>query len=136
MNFTPHFNFLILFPPNLTFILLIFLKSSAITLEPIQLPIMATPPPMRITGLPGLEEAIKNAKWELPLMTRDEIEALIAEGRKIIIVHGQVLKVDPWCKYHPGGDIAILHMVGKDASDEIDAYVNTRKWIKIMKLTQ
>lgn len=68
-------------------------------------------------------------------MTRDEIEALIAEGRKIIIVHGQVLKVDPWCKYHPGGDIAILHMVGKDASDEIDAYVDTRM-DQNMKLTQ
>jgi sphingolipid 8-(E)-desaturase len=85
----------------------------------------STLPPKRITGLPGLEEAIKNAKRELPLMTRDEIEALIAEGRKILIVYGQVLKVDSWCKYHPGGDIAILHMVGKDASNEIDAYVET-----------
>lgn len=54
-------------------------------------------------------------------MTRDEIEGLIADGRKIIIAHGLVLKVDPWVKYHPGGDISILHMVGKDASDEIDA---------------
>lgn len=54
-------------------------------------------------------------------MTRDEIEAMIAEGRNIIILHGQVVRVDPWLKYHPGGDKAMLHMVGKDASDEVDA---------------
>ena len=80
-------------------------------------------PPTRITGLPGLEDAIKNAKRELPLMTRDDVEALIADGRKIIIAHDQVLKVDPWLKHHPGGDLSILHLVGKDASDEIDAFV-------------
>lgn len=54
-------------------------------------------------------------------MTRDEIEALISEGRNIVIMHSQVIKVDPWLKYHPGGDKAMLHMVGKDASDEVDA---------------
>lgn len=54
-------------------------------------------------------------------MTRDEIEDLIAQGRKITIIHSQVIKVDPWLQYHPGGDKALLHMVGKDASDEVDA---------------
>jgi delta8-fatty-acid desaturase len=29
--------------------------------------------------------------------------------------------MDAWMPYHPGGDKAMLHMVGKDASDEIDA---------------
>ncbi|KAF7550015.1 hypothetical protein G7Z17_g5993 [Cylindrodendrum hubeiense] len=38
------------------------------------------------------------------LMTRDEIEALIAEGRHIFIFHQQVIKADGWLKYHPGGD--------------------------------
>lgn len=57
-------------------------------------------------------------------MSRDEIEVLIADGRHIIIVHNQVLKVDPWLKYHPGGDKAILHLIGKDASDEVDACAN------------
>lgn len=58
---------------------------------------------------------------DLKLMTRDEIEDLIAQGRKITIIHSQVIKVDPWLQYHPGGDKALLHMVGKDASDEVDA---------------
>lgn len=56
-----------------------------------------------------------------PLMTRNEIGALIAKGRKIVIFDQHVLKVDPWLPYHPGGDKALLHMVGKDASDEIRA---------------
>ena len=53
--------------------------------------------------------------------SRREIEGLIADGRKIIILGDQVLRVDAWLPYHPGGDKAILHMVGRDATDEITA---------------
>ncbi|KAH7154823.1 fatty acid desaturase-domain-containing protein [Dactylonectria estremocensis] len=78
--------------------------------------------PLRMTGLPPLPaDATKGTARVLPHMSRDEIEAMIADGRNIIILHGQVVRVDPWLKYHPGGDKAMLHMVGKDASDEIDA---------------
>jgi delta8-fatty-acid desaturase len=70
----------------------------------------------------GLVLPPNNAPKKTPkLMRRDEIEDLIAQGRHIIIIHQQVVKVDPWLQYHPGGDKAMLHMVGKDASDEIDA---------------
>lgn len=55
--------------------------------------------------------------------SRREVEALIAEGRSIIVMNGKVLKVDAWLKYHPGGDKAIMHMVGRDATDEVTAYV-------------
>lgn len=55
------------------------------------------------------------------VISRGEIEALIAEGRTIIIVNNKVLKVDAWRPYHPGGDKAILHMVGRDATDEVSA---------------
>lgn len=54
--------------------------------------------------------------------SRNEVEALIAEGRTIVIVDGKILKVDAWLKYHPGGDKAIKHMVGRDATDEVYAY--------------
>ena len=60
----------------------------------------------------------KNTK-QAPLLTRDEIESLIADGRKIVIVNQAVLQVDPWMKYHPGGETAIMHMVGRDATDEV-----------------
>ena len=55
--------------------------------------------------------------------SRRQIEGLIADGRTIIIVDGKVLKVDAWLKFHPGGDKAIKHMVGRDATDEVNAYV-------------
>lgn len=44
---------------------------------------------------------------------------MIAEGRHIVIVENKVLKVDAWLPYHPGGDKAIKHMVGRDATDEV-----------------
>jgi sphingolipid 8-(E)-desaturase len=55
------------------------------------------------------------------ILSRRQIEGLIAEGRKVIILDGQVLKADAWLPFHPGGDKAILHMVGRDGTDEIRA---------------
>ncbi|KAK7552541.1 fatty acid desaturase-domain-containing protein [Phyllosticta citricarpa] len=57
--------------------------------------------------------------------TRPEIEALIADGKHIVILDGKVLKCDAWMKYHPGGDKAIKHMVGRDATDEVTALHST-----------
>ncbi|OAA54487.1 delta-9 acyl-CoA desaturase [Niveomyces insectorum RCEF 264] len=59
-------------------------------------------------------------KRTYPLMSRREIESLIAEGRTLIVVDQHVLKVDAWLPYHPGGHKSILHMVGKDATDEVN----------------
>ncbi|KAF3906569.1 hypothetical protein ABW20_dc0108012 [Dactylellina cionopaga] len=58
---------------------------------------------------------------EEKLWSRREIENLIAEGKKVVIVDDKVLKVDAWLKYHPGGDKAIMHMVGRDATLEVTA---------------
>lgn len=57
------------------------------------------------------------------LLSRRYIEGLIAEGKHVIIFEGRVLKVDAWIQFHPGGDKSIKHMVGRDATDEINAYV-------------
>lgn len=57
---------------------------------------------------------------------RDEVEALIAEGKSIVIVDNEVLKVDAWMPYHPGGDKAMKHMVGRDATDEVTVYGSLR----------
>nr|POE51141.1 delta 8-(e)-sphingolipid desaturase [Quercus suber] len=56
------------------------------------------------------------------ILSRNEIEALIAKGHKIVIVKGNVLKVDAWLPFHPGGSKAILHMVGRDATNEVRAF--------------
>ncbi|KAK9467539.1 fatty acid desaturase-domain-containing protein [Lipomyces arxii] len=56
------------------------------------------------------------------LMSRSAIERLIADGHQIVIYENRVLRVDSWLPKHPGGDIAVFHMVGRDATDEINAY--------------
>ena len=84
--------------------------------------------PNELTFIPRFQAYINHctmAPTQRPetLLSRREVEGLIAEGRSIIIVDQKVLKVDPWLKYHPGGDKAIRHMVGKDATDEVNAFV-------------
>jgi len=59
-------------------------------------------------------------KRDGPLPAR-EIDALIAKGHIIVIFEDYVLKLDSWIQKHPGGRLAILHMVGRDATDEIKA---------------
>ncbi|KAI9743311.1 MAG: hypothetical protein M1818_003157 [Claussenomyces sp. TS43310] len=55
------------------------------------------------------------------VLSRRQVEGLIADGQTIIIVDQKVLRVDAWLKYHPGGIKAIMHMVGRDATDEVNA---------------
>ncbi|KAJ6090290.1 hypothetical protein N7486_009105 [Penicillium sp. IBT 16267x] len=55
------------------------------------------------------------------VLSRRQIEGMIAENHLIVIVDDKVLKLDSWVKFHPGGDLAIQHMVGKDATDEVNA---------------
>ncbi|OTA99506.1 hypothetical protein M426DRAFT_16398 [Hypoxylon sp. CI-4A] len=61
------------------------------------------------------------AERNFPLLSRRHIEGLIADGRSVFILDQYVIKADFWQKYHPGGDKAILHMVGRDATDEVTA---------------
>ncbi|KAI0431249.1 fatty acid desaturase-domain-containing protein [Xylaria sp. FL1042] len=56
-----------------------------------------------------------------PSISRREIEGLIADGRMVFILDQHVIKADAWAPYHPGGDKAIRHMIGRDATDEVTA---------------
>lgn len=56
----------------------------------------------------------------LRVFTRREIEGLIAAGQTIVINQKSVLRLDCWKDRHPGGDLAIQHMVGRDAAAEIN----------------
>ncbi|RDW65112.1 fatty acid desaturase [Coleophoma cylindrospora] len=53
------------------------------------------------------------------LLSRGQIEGMIADGKSIIIVNEKVLNVGAWLPYHPGGYKAIQHMIGRDATDEV-----------------
>jgi len=48
------------------------------------------------------------------------VEKAISEGELIIIHEGYAIKLNNWIDRHPGGRLAILHMVGRDATDEIN----------------
>ncbi|KAF8312087.1 delta 8-sphingolipid desaturase [Clavulina sp. PMI_390] len=55
--------------------------------------------------------------------TRGEVAEGILAGDNLVIFRDQVLKVPPsWLQSHPGGALAILHYVGRDATNEIEAY--------------
>ncbi|AGO13078.1 AaceriAFL079Wp [[Ashbya] aceris (nom. inval.)] len=58
----------------------------------------------------------------MAVLSRCEVERRIASGEIIVIYKNAVLKLDKWIKYHPGGDKAIYHMVGRDATDEMNVY--------------
>ncbi|RDW56360.1 fatty acid desaturase [Coleophoma crateriformis] len=59
------------------------------------------------------------------LLSRGQIEGMIAEGGSIIIVNQKVLNVGAWLAYHPGGYKAIQHMIGRDATDEVTVLHST-----------
>ena len=54
--------------------------------------------------------------------TRDAIAQRILHGETLIIYQGHLLKIpQKWLESHPGGSLALLHFVGRDATDEIQA---------------
>lgn len=55
--------------------------------------------------------------------TRQEIAERILQGENLVIYQGQLLRIPhSWLQAHPGGALAILHFVGRDATDEIEAF--------------
>ncbi|KAF2755793.1 delta 6-fatty acid desaturase [Pseudovirgaria hyperparasitica] len=65
---------------------------------------------------------LRNREQRDQLLSPREVENLIAEGKTVIIVDGKVLRVDAWLPYHPGGQTSIKHMVGRDATDEVNGF--------------
>lgn len=60
-------------------------------------------------------------KVSTAIISPEKVKELIAQGSIIVILGKDVLRLDSWLRYHPGGDKSILHMVGRDATDEINA---------------
>ncbi|KDR84917.1 hypothetical protein GALMADRAFT_233386 [Galerina marginata CBS 339.88] len=56
------------------------------------------------------------------LWTRAQVAARILNGDTLIVYHGHLLSIpQKWLDAHPGGSLAFLHFVGRDATDEIEA---------------
>ncbi|KAF4464591.1 delta-5 delta-6 fatty acid desaturase [Fusarium albosuccineum] len=56
------------------------------------------------------------------ILTPRAVDGMIADGHTIVVYEDYVLRLDGWMERHPGGRLAILHMVGRDATDEMKAY--------------
>lgn len=55
--------------------------------------------------------------------TRSDIADRIIRGENLVIYRGQLLRIpQSWLQAHPGGALSILHFVGRDATDEIEAF--------------
>jgi len=56
------------------------------------------------------------------LWSREKVAARILDGETLIVYNGHLLSIPPkWLDAHPGGSLALLHFVGRDATDEIEA---------------
>jgi len=55
------------------------------------------------------------------VLTAAAVERMIADDQTIVIYEDSILKLDGWMDRHPGGRLAVLHMVGRDATDEMKA---------------
>lgn len=54
------------------------------------------------------------------ILSPQEIGQLVSKGQTVVIYDGYALDLGRWLDKHPGGRLAILHMVGRDATDEIN----------------
>lgn len=68
---------------------------------------------MSTTGAAGLPQTV---------LTRAQLAARIAHGEVLVVHRRLIYKLDNWVKVHPGGELAVLHFVGRDAKDEIEVY--------------
>ncbi|GAA5853235.1 hypothetical protein JCM8547_000251 [Rhodosporidiobolus lusitaniae] len=84
----------------------------------------APPPSSRDSSLlPCAGVPLPDNHDSLPVLTRAQIASRIARG-DLLVLHPPLVYRIPhaWLRLHPGGDLALLHYVGRDASCEIEAY--------------
>ncbi|TEB35188.1 delta 8-sphingoloid desaturase protein [Coprinellus micaceus] len=60
----------------------------------------------------------KHKRW-----SRAAVVDAVLNGDTLIVYRDYLLRItDNWLDAHPGGNLALLHFVGRDATDEIEAY--------------
>ena len=92
------------------------IKITAQKVDPRHVRVMKTMTTRQVPERPSSPQALATRK---PL-SRSTIHRLIAQGHLIVIANSHVLQLDKWLVRHPGGEKTILHMVGRDATDEIN----------------
>ncbi|KAI0815056.1 fatty acid desaturase-domain-containing protein [Irpex lacteus] len=55
--------------------------------------------------------------------TREQVAARILAGETLVVLGDKLIRIpDSWLNAHPGGSLSILHFVGRDASNEVEAF--------------
>ncbi|CAG8527847.1 7165_t:CDS:1 [Paraglomus occultum] len=63
------------------------------------------------------------SKYASDYITAQELNRRINEQNQALVIYAKkVYRLDKWLKFHPGGELAIRHMIGKDATDAINAF--------------
>jgi delta8-fatty-acid desaturase len=52
-------------------------------------------------------------------LKRSIIDQRVAKGEILVIIHNKVYDLTRWIDKHPGGELAIKHLNGKDATDAV-----------------
>ncbi|KAJ2664149.1 hypothetical protein IWW48_000918 [Coemansia sp. RSA 1200] len=73
--------------------------------------------PQYTQGLRPCDDGRRGSK--LPGCTTGELRRRIGQGEYLVIIDGLVCKLNGFVGKHPGGPLAIQHMVGRDATDEV-----------------
>ncbi|KAJ1734868.1 hypothetical protein LPJ61_000847 [Coemansia biformis] len=81
----------------------------------------ASVPPHGEPPAPGAAALPEARQSRLPPCTPAELRQRISGGEYLVIINGLVCKLNGFVDKHPGGPLAIMHMVGRDATDEVVA---------------
>lgn len=76
--------------------------------------------------------AAEEAPLPRTVLTRAQLAERIARGDVLVVHRRLIYKLNNWIHQHPGGDLAILHFVGRDARDEIEVY-HSDETIRMMR---
>lgn len=70
----------------------------------------------------SLDDKEHSSPTRQKVISRSQLKQRIVAGECLVIYKNKVLNLTRWADKHPGGRLAILHFVGRDATDEMDAY--------------
>ncbi len=85
-------------------------------------------PPTHLSLSLSLSLRLPITMSQFPILSRSSIATPITKGRLLILSstlfppHTVILDLTTFAATHPGGELAILHFVGRDAGDEMEAY--------------
>ncbi|KAJ2378321.1 hypothetical protein IW150_000873 [Coemansia sp. RSA 2607] len=82
-------------------------------------PCIPSTPLLTLADTPAAISPADGRLAKLPQCTPNELRKRIGNGEYLVIIDGLVCKLNAFIAKHPGGPLAIMHMVGHDATDEV-----------------